>query len=324
MTNSLGIKMILIEPGNFNMGCDTYKEDQRSHWEETPVHKVTISKPFYISETEITIEQFRQFKPDFKGTESQAPYAAGLSWYDSIAFCEWLSKKEGKPYRLPTEAEWEYACRAGTTTLYYTGNEPPENRNPNPWGLLNMNSGPREWCLDWFCEYVPDDQTDPFGAEFGIGKIVRGGPLDDLTKTATRKLFNTSSTRSSIAPSFGIKAPVNKTEQAEEKTQGSTDVKKNKPGFHNIGFRVVQGPMPSTKPLSYEVPFAHQGVKDTEKISRTGPAENKPYFRKRYLLSTPPDNCSDQENDAVGMHPSFRNHNHSPGLEVFANGDVLM
>jgi hypothetical protein len=96
------------------------------------------------------------------------------------------------------------------------------------------------------------------------------------------------------------------------------------PGYHNIGFRVVQAPMPSTKHLAYQASYVQQGVKQNKGMVKNGPDASEPYFRKRYLLPTPPENCDNEEIDAMGMHPSFREHNHSPALEVCPNGDVLM
>src|SRR5262249_12196364 len=142
------------------------------------VHHVTISKPFLIGETEVTAEQFKQFKPDYVPSEYWAPYAGGVSWNDAVAFCEWLSKKEGKPYRLPTEAEWEYVCRAGTRTPFSAGLTRDEAGVPNQGGVKNMQAAVREWCLDWHGKYPADAQVDPVGPASGLGKVVRGGGLD--------------------------------------------------------------------------------------------------------------------------------------------------
>ena len=113
------MNMIRVEPGTFKMGAvvsqfnlgkKTDLSKDAPYYDETPVHQVTITYPFYISETEITIEQFRRFKKEYKCNNAFKPYVSGISWDEAMAFCEWLSKKEGKPYRLPTEAEWEYAA----------------------------------------------------------------------------------------------------------------------------------------------------------------------------------------------------------------------
>jgi formylglycine-generating enzyme required for sulfatase activity len=194
--NSLGMKMIRIEAGVFQMGTpDTDFES----WDEEPVRRVTISNPFYISQFEVTIEQFQNFRSDFTGSMTEGPYAVGISWYDAVAFCEWLSKKEGKPYRLPTEAEWEYAARADTESSFWSGKEPPEPGQENPWGLKNIHSGPLEWCQDWYRPYPIEDQTDPVGPENGLTKIIRGGGLDRKTPYYAR-----SANRASYGPSFAM------------------------------------------------------------------------------------------------------------------------
>jgi formylglycine-generating enzyme required for sulfatase activity len=182
-TNSIGMRMIRIKPGTFLMGSlnptppeklQGPKHLSNGDWDEKPVHNVTISKPFYISETEITIEQFQKFRPDYEDHGQFTPFASTLSWHDATAFCEWLSKKEGKTYRLPTEAEWEYACRAATRTLFSSGDNPPKHGERNTWGLVNMHTGAPEWCLDWHGMYTDDDQVDPVGPERGIARVVRG------------------------------------------------------------------------------------------------------------------------------------------------------
>jgi sulfatase modifying factor 1 len=136
-----------------------------------------------------------------------------VSWNDAVAFCKWLSKKEGKSYRLPTEAEWEYACRAGTTTRYSSGDDfetlakvgnvadatakakfpdwswaiaasdgyvftaPVGKFNPNAFGLYDMHGNVWEWCADWYGDeyYAASPADDPMGPASGAGRVFRGG-----------------------------------------------------------------------------------------------------------------------------------------------------
>ena len=149
IVNSLGMTLIEIPAGTFQMGVDSTPIPQeltkgpsgviydrpgnQGDYDEAPVHKVTISQPFRIAATETTIRQYRQFRPQYRENPYHAPYAAGVSWDDATAFCEWLTRQEGKPYRLPTEAEWEYACRAGTRTLFSSGARPPAAETANAW-----------------------------------------------------------------------------------------------------------------------------------------------------------------------------------------------
>ena len=120
-----------------------------------------------------------------------------VTWQQAADFCRWLSKKEGQPYRLPTEAEWEYACRAGTTTAFYTGDTLDCRRRrtsawtataiggsatvavgstrPNAWGLFDMHGNVEEWCLDWYGPYEAGEQTDPVGRADGDVRVTRGG-----------------------------------------------------------------------------------------------------------------------------------------------------
>ncbi len=199
--NSIGIKMYPVPRGKFMMGSDLSELD---HWDERPVREVTIGSDFMISESEVTVEQYKQFDPDYDLDGHFGGYAGGISWYDAVEFCKWLSKKEGKNYRLPTEAEWEFACRAGTTTLYASGDNAPKDGWANAWGIKNMHTGVREWCYDWYGDYPEHSQTDPVGPARGMARVVRGGCLDNEGDYHGRKIFDASSNRSSIAPTFGV------------------------------------------------------------------------------------------------------------------------
>ncbi len=460
-TNSIGMKLIPVQAGSFAMGS-TIMDD---NWNERPAHQVTLSQPFLMSETEVTLAQFQQFRPNFEGTPGCDPYVAGVSWNDAMAFCEWLTQKEGKPYRLPTEAEWEYACRAGTTTPFSSGDQPPAPETANAWSLKNMHTGVREWCFDRYGEYPLETQIDPAGATQGMTRVVRGGGLDENKPEYAR-----SATRGSAGECFGI-GPTENTEQKQKtlattflpgmvgrffgepdltrphdkfvipkldlsKKDGEFDKgsgwsgrflgfiespvsgavtfegiaddgmevivegkkiisawnQKNKavagtvdmvkgrkyeieikytqnggdafmrlywswagqekqivpssaisyngvqemkvvamgtgatselPGHHLIGFRVVQA-TPATRFQQTEAPYARQGVRQDNSFAKLGPDPAKPYFRKRYMMPTPLENSDRKVIDAAGLHPSFREHNHSPAVEALPNGDVLL
>jgi hypothetical protein len=194
--NSVGVRMIRIEPGSFLRGNEAPGEDA---WDEAPPHQTTISGAFSISETEITVEQYRRFRAEATGSMTAPPYMTGISWHEAVAFCDWLSRQEGKPYRLPTEAEWEYAARADTRTSFWSGDEPPEAGAANPWGLKGIHSEPSEWCRDWYGPYPQEAQVDPIGPVNGLSKVIRGGGLDRPDPYYAR-----SSNRASYGPGFGM------------------------------------------------------------------------------------------------------------------------
>jgi len=264
-TNAMEMRFIRIEPGTFTMGHNY------GDWDEEPIHKVTISQPLYIQETKVTVDQYQQFAPSYSGSR----YVEGVSWYDAVAFCEWLSQREGLTYRLPTEAEWEYVFKNHAK------------------GVQDMASFPGEWVYDWHGMYPHEDQVDPVGPEQGIARVVRGGGLD-VDSSYYRRPAN----RAGIAPGFR--------------------------GNHPIGIRVVRAPMPTTAPWSHVAPFVQQGVKQTTaEYASQGPDPDVPYFKQRSLLPIPPENQNKDAILAVGLHPAFKGHNHSPSLEVCPNGDVL-
>jgi sulfatase modifying factor 1 len=239
--NSLGMKFVRIPGGAFLMGSPQ-SEPERSDNES--LHRVTITKPFYVATTQVTVGQFAVFtkasgfqtaaekegwaygawnaqenkwdrmdggswkNPGFAQTENHPVVC--VNWHDATAFCQWLSQHEGRRYRLPTEAEWEYACRAGTNTAYPWGNNPDDGKGwantcnqtasnlfnlfppfkwsddflytspvatfrPNAWGLHDMIGNTLQWCGDWFTNYPAGSVSDPKGPPDGKERVLRGG-----------------------------------------------------------------------------------------------------------------------------------------------------
>lgn len=192
------IEMVEIPAGSFYMGSRAQGED----FDEAPIHKVILTTPFKMSVNEITNAQYEQFCPEHKALRGKDGVSFGdndavvnVSYHDAIEFCRWLSDKEGKNYRLPTEAEWEYACRAGTYSPYYTGDGLPSEvlrsqrvardfdsvslevgqTKVNSFGLRDMHGNVEEWCLDRYGEYTPETQVNPSGPISGEFRVTRGG-----------------------------------------------------------------------------------------------------------------------------------------------------
>ena len=184
-TNSVGMKFVLIEPGTFLMGSDTGTSDEK------PVHKVTLTEGFYMQVTEVTQAQWQAVMGDnpstFKGPERPVET---VSWNDAQEFLKKLNTKEkGAKYRLPSEAEWEYAARAGQTgeppnldaVAWYNKNSdkqthPVGQKQPNGWGLYDMLGNVAEWCADWWDEeyYAKSPPVDPSGPDKGSLRAERG------------------------------------------------------------------------------------------------------------------------------------------------------
>lgn len=324
MDNSIGMKLVPIAPGAFDMGVDstplppqllkgasgvTYdRVSNEGDYDEVPVHRVTISKPFLIGQTEVTIEQFRQFRPGYQGSTYWAPYASGISWDDAVAFCAWLSRKEGKPYRLPTEAEWEYVCRAGTRMPFSSGMTPPEAGQANAWGIMNVHNGVPEWCYDWYGRYPSVPQTDPIGPATGIARVIRGGGLDfrrpspqnDTGKKMPAELpyFRRSANRASLPPSFAS------------------------PDGH-IGFRVVQGEMPMTRPLDTDPRLFVTAIKQDKPDLTSGPDGAKPFYRTRPLFPDIGEQDVRTVGWKVGLVPGLGTKYHNSAVAVCDNGDLV-
>jgi len=248
--DGMTLETVLIPAGSFVMGDDSTLDDEK------PAHKVTITKPFYLGKHEVTVEQFRRFiettgyatdaekGTGFQGafgwnrdtkefkmnsayswrntgfTQSDTHPVVNVSWNDAMEFCKWLSSKDGKSYRLPTEAEWEYACRAGATTRYAHGDDPeglvkvgnmadaafetqfPELKGeikaddgyaytapvgsflPNRFGLYDMHGNVWEWGMDWYDPeyYAKSPTNDPEGTATGEERAYRGGGWFNCTR----------------------------------------------------------------------------------------------------------------------------------------------
>jgi formylglycine-generating enzyme required for sulfatase activity len=198
ITNSIGMKLVLVPKGTFMMGSPESEEGRYS--DEGPQHSVTISKDYYLGAYEVTQEQYQRIMgenpSEFKGANNPVEK---VSWEDAVAFCKKLSelpeeKAAGRVYRLPTEAEWEYACRAGSTTRFGFGDidsqlgsyawfyknstgatRPVGQKTPNAWGLYDMHGNVWEWCADRKGDYSTSAVTDPTGPAEGSFRVFRGG-----------------------------------------------------------------------------------------------------------------------------------------------------
>jgi formylglycine-generating enzyme required for sulfatase activity len=192
-TNSLGMKFVLIPAGTFMMGSPP---DEINRRDDENLHNVTISNPFYMKTTQVTQGQWRKVmrnNPSGFETRGDNCPVESVSWDDAQEFIRKLNQMERTDkYRLPAKAEWEYACRAGSTTRYYFGDDEAElgkyawysnnsdgthpvgQKKPNAWGLYDMHGNVWEWCQDWYGEYTRS-VTDPKGPKSGEGRVLRGG-----------------------------------------------------------------------------------------------------------------------------------------------------
>ncbi len=289
-TNSIGLRLVRIESGSFRMGAEptplSYVDRiwgylnnelvdipagsgkvrnylQYGNYDEKPRHKVTLTKPFFMGTFEVANVQYEQFDPGHHQLRGTKGYSTNdddavvmVNWNDAVKFCEWLSSKEGLPYRLPTEAEWEFACRAGTTTPFSTGNTLPSNAVPaNAWGLHDMHGNAEEWCHDWYGPYAASAQLDPIGRADGEFKVTRGGSY------TTHNFYRRSANRSGTV--------------ADDRSW-------------TIGFRVVLGERPHTKGLPVVKQRYQQKVKQTiPKNLAKGPDPKQPYFDVRRYVNIP-------------------------------------
>ena len=216
-------EMVYVEGGTFTMGSPESESDRSS---DEIQHEVTVSS-FYMGKYEVTFDEYDAYcavtgvdEPDDGGWGRGQRPVINVNWEDAVAYCNWRSEKEGltpvykisgkdtvcdweaNGYRLPTEAEWEYACRAGTTTATAFGNNlsstyanfngenpyngaaegpytekttPAGSYTPNAWGLYDMHGNVWEWCWDWYGPYPDTAMKDYHGPGFGTNRVLRGG-----------------------------------------------------------------------------------------------------------------------------------------------------
>jgi len=215
--NGVAMEFVYIPAGEFMMGSPL-NDKHRDH-DEGPQHQVKISQGFWMGVHEVTNAQYQQFvkesnyngRPESNANylrhillEDERPEAARdypvrwVSWGNACAFCEWLSVKQGKTYRLPTEAQWEYACRAGATAPLNVednglfsgssggrassirGTHPVGQNKPNSFGLYDMFDNVKEWCQDWYGGYSDAAEVDPKGPSSGNDRVVRGDYSGDI------------------------------------------------------------------------------------------------------------------------------------------------
>jgi len=239
ITNGIGMKLALIPAGEFMMGTSKEEVDRLAklcpwikrelHKRECPPHRVRITKPFYLGVYEVAQAEYERVmgknpsyfsatgdgKDEVSGMDASRFPVERVSWDDAVEFCRKLSelpeeKTAGHVYRLPTEAEWEYACRAGTTTLFHFGSKlngeeancdgslplgttikgPALDRpttvgsyQPNAFGLYDMHGNVWEWCQDWYDEeyYKESPPNDPQGPTTGSIRVGRGGSWNFTT-----------------------------------------------------------------------------------------------------------------------------------------------
>ena len=196
--NQLSLKLVLIPAGKFIMGSPANEKGHAGF--EGPQHQVSITKSFYMGISPVTQEQYEAIMGDNPSArKGPTRPVERLSWSQAVDFCKKVSEKSGKAVRLPTEAEWEYACRAGTTTAYSFGDSekdlddyawiarnsgdntfPVCQKKPNPWGLYDMHGNVIQWCSDWLAQPYPSgDAVDPQGPDSGKFKVMRGGCYSD-------------------------------------------------------------------------------------------------------------------------------------------------
>lgn len=343
ITNSIGMRFVRIGPGTFMMGQDGPRADYKmmahpaksddADWDERPAHPVTLGAPFHMAATETTNEQYEQFDPSHRAPREKSGFSreddaavVNVTWHEAVRFCDWLSAKEGRPYRLPTEAEWEYACRAGTVTLFNTGDSLPAGFHK--W---ISNTGRRDLYFKSDAEkrridgHLPPEFREPPGAApLRVGKTPANawglfemhgnveewcldwyGPYEpgEHRDPAGRKTGDFRITRGGSHSAFTrLLRSANRSGRVPETSN------------EMIGFRVVLAPPPHGPPLPPPPPPQNAQDVAQEPMPQDVAHQTGPIFLgPRPFVKIPPDSFG----------PLFSSHNHSPAIAQCPNGDLL-
>lgn len=243
------LTLVWIEPGSFIAGSP---ETEKGRYSNELQHEVSITKGFWISKYEVTQEQYEQVignnPSHFKG--SNLPVES-VSWQDAQEFCNRLSSSsnvlpEGFEFRLPTEAEWEYACRAGTTSAFNDGSDctrpdgkdlaldklgwfsanssdkthPVGQKRANHWGLHDMHGNVWEWCQDWYGDYSRQAQIDPAGPDSGRYRVLRGGSFWNFAR-GCRSAYPSRFVPSNRGNDIGFRLAVGQSKVSSSKNRGA-------------------------------------------------------------------------------------------------------
>lgn len=219
--NGIQMEFVLLNPGSFTMGSSLYAGEG----DEAPEHRVAITAPFYLGKYEVTQQQWESLMGNnpsrFKGERHPVD---SVSWDDAQRFLFKLQEKTGRKLTLPTEAQWEFAARAGTSTPWSFGSDeaklgdyawygensgdathPVGEKKPNAWGLYDMYGNVQEWCLDWYAAPYPQGEVaDPQGPRSGDSRVLRGGAWGD-DFTMVRSAYRNAAGADARTPGIGFR-----------------------------------------------------------------------------------------------------------------------
>ena len=344
--------MTPIPAGTFQMGQAerqksfknpwSAEKDTGADWDEAPVRLVKITHPFFMGVTEVTNAQYEQFDPKhrrYKPESADDDAVVNVNWDEANAFCEWLSNKEGKPYRLPTEAEWEYACRAGTTTLFNTGDTLPE-------GYQQMERGRLEAYFMFFPE-TNTAVTNKIDVAASVPASATNGVLPSYYREVKKASLKTAQGPSNAWGLFGMHgnaqewcldwyAPYDPSQTTDPVGPIDSDFRVVRGGAHSQLARLLRSanrtsmnPWVRNSRIGFRVVQAESVAPSTVKALQVppddvGPAPaplnvavdmGKPFFAgpSRYVYRTP-----------GSEGPLFSAHNHDAAITVFPSGDVFI